>query len=241
MGSNALTQSELKHSCQAQLLSLGNSINHNALRIEDIGNYIPGSVMVQDLSRMTNTYMNQTGCDILKHSSEELELLGPAYFSKFFPVEEITILKSELQNFAMENDAGRIHSFFQRVRPDNHSDYKWYFTTSRLYPSSDSGEGLKMMHIAIPADTLSYAGRKLSTLVQDDELIRKNLHKFVLLTLREKEVIRLIVEGKSSAEIANCLFLSIHTVNNHRKNIIHKLEVTSLSQLIKFAVAFAII
>jgi len=241
MGLKALTQSELEHSCQAQLLSIGNSIHNNILRIEDIGDYIPGSVMVQDLSRMTNTYMNQNGCDILRHSSEELELLGPDYFSKFFPAEEISILKSELQHFAMENDTGKIHSFFQRVRPDEDSEYKWYFTTSRLYPSSDPSEGLRMMHIAVPADTLSYAGRKLSNLVRDDVLIRKNLHKFVLLTIREKEVIRLIVEGKSSFEIANCLFLSIHTVNNHRKNIIHKLEVTCLSQLIKFAVAFAII
>ena len=237
----SLNQLELEHSCQAQLLSLGNHIHQHTLRIEDIGDYIPGSVMVQDLSRMTNTYMNQTGCDILQHSSEELELLGPAYFSKFFPPEEINILKSELQHFAMEGDPGKIHSFFQRVRSDEQSDYKWYFTTSRLYPSDDVSEGLKMMHIAIPADTLSYSGRKLSNLVQDDALIRKNLHKFVLLSIREKEVIRLIVEGKSSAEIADCLFLSIHTVNNHRKNIIHKLDVTSLSQLIKFAVAFAII
>ncbi|HMI03711.1 MAG TPA: helix-turn-helix transcriptional regulator [Pedobacter sp.] len=231
----------MEHSCQAQLLSLGNSIHQHSLRIEDIGDYIPGSVMVQDLSSMTNTYMNQTGCDILKHSTEELALLGPAYFSTFFPAEEINILKSELQHFAMESDTGKIHSFFQRVRPDAQSEYKWYFTTSRLYPSDEFGEGLKMMHIAVPADTLSYAGRRLSNLVQDDALIRKNLHKFILLTLREKEVIRLIVEGKSSVEIANGLFLSIHTVNNHRKNIIHKLEVTSLSQLIKFAVAFGII
>lgn len=241
MGSNYLTQLELVQGRQAQLLSLGNNIRQRTLKIEEIGDYIPGSVMVQDLGTMTNTYMNQTGCDILKHSSEELEQLGPAYFSKFFPAEEISILKSELQHFAMENDPGKIHSFFQRVRPDEESEYKWYFTTSRLYPSDDVAEGLKMMHIAVPADTLSYAGRKLSNLVQDDALIRKNLHKFVLLSVREKEVIRLIVEGKSSVEIANCLFLSIHTVNNHRKNILHKLEVTSLSQLIKFAVAFGII
>lgn len=102
-------QLELEHDCRVRLLSLGNRIHQRTLKIEDIGDYIPGSVMVQDLTTMTNTYMNQTGCDILKHSSEELELLGPAYFSKFFPAEEISILKPELQHFAMEGDHGKIH------------------------------------------------------------------------------------------------------------------------------------
>lgn len=241
MGLKLSTQTEMQQDCQAQLLSLGNLINSNVLKIEDIGNYIPGSVMIQDLSCMTNVYMNQTGCDILRHSSEELQLLGPEYFLKFFPEEETNVLKVELQNFAVENDVGQFYSFFQRVRADEESDYKWYFTNSRLITLAPINEGMKMMHIAVPVDQLSYVGKKLSNLVEDDILIRKNLPKFISLTKREKEVIRLIVEGKSSIEIANFLYLSIHTVNNHRKNIIHKLDINSLSQLIKFAVTFSII
>lgn len=241
MGLNSLTQSELQESHQAQMLSLGNSIHKNALRIEDIGDYIPGSVMVQDLSSLTNTYMNRNGCDILRHSSEELQSLGPEYFSRFFPVDEMNLLKEELYHFAMEKDVSKIYSFFQQVKSDEESDYTWYYTTSRIYPSADQDGGIKMMHIAVPANTLSYVGRKLNNLVEDELFIRRNLRKFSLLSLREKEVFRLIVEGKSSVEIADGLFISIHTVNNHRKNIIHKLETTSLSHLIKFAITFCII
>lgn len=241
MGIRSFTPSKLQESCQSQLLSLGNSLLKNTLTIEDIGDYIPGSVMVQDLSSMTNTYMNQNGCDILKHSSEELKLLGPAYFDRFFPLEEINVLKGELQNFVMENDTSKIHSFFQRVRSGAESDYKWYFTTSRLYPSAHENNAFMMMHIAVPANMLSYVGRKLNNLVEDNTIIRNNMNKFLLLTTREKEIIQFIVQGNSSSEIADFLFLSIHTINNHRKNIIHKLEINSLSQLIKFAVAFDII
>lgn len=241
MERSSLTQAGLQLNCQAQLLTLGNNIQNNLLSIEDIGDYIPGSVMVQDMSTMTNTYMNRNGCDILRHSSEELELLGSDYFTKFFPVEEMRGLKTELARFVMENDMKKVHSFFQRVRPNEQSEYKWYFTTSRIYPVLGESKGLRIMHVAVPADKLSYVGRKLNNLVADNELVRKNLNRYQLLTLREKEVIRLIVEGKSSVEIANELFLSIHTVNTHRRNIIHKLDISGLSQLIKFAVAFAII
>lgn len=236
----SLTDYESRLGYQAQLLSLGNNVNKRVLRIEEIGDYLPGSVMVQDLSSMTNTYMNQVGCTILKQSCEELKLLGPTYFNTFFPVEEMEVLKVELQHFVGLKDHNRIHSFFQRVRPDQRSDYNWYHTTSRLY-ALDLDCPPKIMHISVPVDSMSYLGKKLSNLVQDDVLIRKNLQKFMLLTLREKEVIRLIVEGKSSVQIANSLFISIHTVNNHRKNIIHKLDIPCLSQLIKFAVAFSII
>ena len=241
MESKFNAQRTLQQEYQTKILSIGNYLQNQILKIEDIGDYIPGSVMVQNLNAMTNSYMNQCGCDILEHSSEELESLGPEYFSRFFPVEEMNILRHQLMNFALENDPGKIHSFFQRVRTDIESEFKWYFTTSRMYPSTSLEEGLQMMHISVPADSLSYVGRKLDNLVKDDLIVRNNLHKFILLSKREKEIIRLIVEGKRSAEISDCLFISIHTVNNHRKNILQKLEINSLSKLIRFAVAFSII
>jgi len=61
--------------------------------------------------------------------------------------------------------------------------------------------------------------------------------KALFLTKREKEVIVLTAKGKSSAEIAEELFLSRHTVNTHRRNIYKKLGISNLKELIKFAYA----
>lgn len=52
----------------------------------------------------------------------------------------------------------------------------------------------------------------------------------------EKRVIALIAEGKTSQEIAGELFLSIHTVKTHRKNMLEKFGCENSSQLIKKAV-----
>ncbi|WP_069660959.1 response regulator transcription factor [Arcticibacter eurypsychrophilus] len=241
MNAQALVQTEFQETFEAQLLSLGKNVAKNLFRIEDIGDYIPGSVMVQDLGAMKNTYMNKYGCDYLRHSSEELQKMGVEYFDRFFPIEEISILKPELIKFVMQGDENKVYSFFQRVRADANSDYKWYFTTSKLYPADVPGNPLKLVHIAVPADMCNLVGKKFTDLIEDDAFMRKNYHHFNLLSVREKEIIHLIVEGKSSFEIANQLFLSIHTINNHRKNILRKLEINCLSQLIKFAYAFNIV
>ncbi len=242
MNVKCLTAKEAKIDCQAALFSLGNKITRKNIAVQDIGEYIPGSVMVQDLSSMTNLYMNRCGCDYLRKSVQELKEMGSRYFEAFFPSEEINILKVELMRFFALNDSSASHSFFQRVRPDPSFGYQWYFTTSRLYQTgAGTGGNLQVMHVAVDVNTISYAGRKISNLCGEDAYIRLHYHKFCFLTKREKEIITLIVRDKNSYEIADTLCISIHTVNNHRKNIIAKLKVTSFSQLIKFAIAFDLI
>ena len=60
--------------------------------------------------------------------------------------------------------------------------------------------------------------------------------KAEVLTHREKEVLKLIAEGKSSKEIADLLFISIYTVNNHRAKIIKKLGLKKTADLVRYAI-----
>ena len=61
------------------------------------------------------------------------------------------------------------------------------------------------------------------------------------LTKREKEIMQLIAEGITSNEIAVKLFLSIYTVDTHRKNLLTKFEVNNTALLIKMATKFGIV
>jgi len=56
------------------------------------------------------------------------------------------------------------------------------------------------------------------------------------LTPREREVLKLIAEGKSSKEIAQLLFISVLTANNHRANIMGKLGLNKATDLVKYAI-----
>lgn len=58
----------------------------------------------------------------------------------------------------------------------------------------------------------------------------------ILLSSREKEILRLIGEGKTSQEIADQLFIGKSTVDTHRKNILKKMNIHGKTDLIRFAV-----
>lgn len=62
-----------------------------------------------------------------------------------------------------------------------------------------------------------------------------------ILTTREKQVIRLIAEGKLSKEIASELAISINTVNRHRQNIREKLSVNNAMEAVRAVRAMGLV
>ncbi len=61
------------------------------------------------------------------------------------------------------------------------------------------------------------------------------------LTAREREVLREIARGRSNREIAERLFISVHTVNSHRVHLMEKLEVHDVAALTRLAFAAGLI
>ena len=62
-----------------------------------------------------------------------------------------------------------------------------------------------------------------------------------LLTTRERELLQLIAEGKSNKDVAHMLNLSVYTVETHRSNILGKLNLHSVPELILYAVRKGVI
>jgi DNA-binding NarL/FixJ family response regulator len=56
------------------------------------------------------------------------------------------------------------------------------------------------------------------------------------LTAREREIVQLVAEGKSSKEIATILNITAKTVETHRANIMNKLELRSIPDLVRYAI-----
>ncbi len=57
-----------------------------------------------------------------------------------------------------------------------------------------------------------------------------------VLTSREREILKLIAEGYKNKEIADCLYISVKTVERHRSNIMQKLDIHNLPALTSFAI-----
>jgi two-component system NarL family response regulator len=57
-----------------------------------------------------------------------------------------------------------------------------------------------------------------------------------VLGAREREVLQLLAEGKTTAETAEILHISTSTVETHRRNIMKKLDLHSIAELTKYAI-----
>ena len=73
--------------------------------------------------------------------------------------------------------------------------------------------------------------------VEASQTLRKNNASQLVLTRREKEVLEFIADGMTNDEIAQKLFISVTTVDTHRKNLLAKLGAKNTAALIKIAVS----
>lgn len=205
--------------------------------IEKTANCIPGLVSVLDFKEKKPMYINQYGCNFFKRSKASLVAMGKKYQNNFFSTEEEELVNPKLEKLLISGSKQNSISFFQRIRPTTAAAYCWFFTTAQHYPSYPC-KGIAFLHISLPIDNCSTMGKKLGQLAEENLFIDKNYKYYKLLTCREKEVLQFISEGKCSRKIAELLFISIHTVNNHRKNIIQKIGKKKLPTFIKLFPSF---
>jgi len=116
---------------------------------------------------------------------------------------------------------------------------------ARGYLLKDSAEADLIKAVHVVARGKSFFSPAVSKVLLDD-YVRKLKRSgtddaYDLLTPREREVLQLIAEGKSNKEIANLLNLSVYTVESHRSNLMEKLNLRGLPELVLYAVRKGII
>ena len=62
-----------------------------------------------------------------------------------------------------------------------------------------------------------------------------DFHITEALTVRQREILKLIAEGKSNKEIGDLLFISVRTVERHRANMMSKLNIRKTAELVQYA------
>ncbi|MBW1855649.1 MAG: response regulator transcription factor [Deltaproteobacteria bacterium] len=93
--------------------------------------------------------------------------------------------------------------------------------------------------IRIVSTGKKYLSPEISSIVIDESLTQSSTKfssAYSELTIREREVLQLLAEGKSINKISAMLSLSIKTVHTHRKHIMGKLDLHSIAELTKFAI-----
>jgi DNA-binding NarL/FixJ family response regulator len=109
----------------------------------------------------------------------------------------------------------------------------------------ESAEGDLINAVRLVSEGKSFFSPTVSRMLVEDyvrQLQDKDIEdSYELLTLREREILQLIAEGKSNKEVAGMLNLSLYTVETHRSNILNKLNLHSAPELILYAVRKGVI
>jgi len=118
-----------------------------------------------------------------------------------------------------------------------HSDRRF---VTEIFKAGASGYVLKEAALSELVDAINAIKRGCSYISMEiQKVMNKKLSKHPLyseLTDREREVLQLIAEGKSGKQTADCLDISVKTVDSHRQQIMKKLNMHSIPELTKYAV-----
>jgi two-component system response regulator NreC len=116
---------------------------------------------------------------------------------------------------------------------------------ARGYLLKDSAESDLIQAIKAVSEGKAFFSPEISKVLAEDYVreikVRGAEDSYDLLTPREKEILQLLVEGRSNKDIAGLLNLSLYTVETHRRNLQSKLNLHSYPELILYAVRKGII
>ncbi|MFN8456039.1 MAG: response regulator transcription factor [Anaerolineae bacterium] len=129
-----------------------------------------------------------------------------------------------------------------------------YATTAHIFQAIQAGVKGYLLKAAAGVEVVNavrsvQAGRRYLTQKILDRVIDEcmgqrdageSYNPLALLSSREREVLQLVVEGKSSVEIAEILSLSPKTIETYRSTLMRKLGISDLPSLVKFAIQYGI-
>jgi DNA-binding NarL/FixJ family response regulator len=113
-----------------------------------------------------------------------------------------------------------------------------------LVLKSDAGENVVAAVQSVVSGKRFFTSSVVDTVVEaylSKRDSKRSADSMAVLTSRENEVVQLLAEGKSNKEVASVLFITDRTVEGHRREIMRKLNLGSIADLVRYAVRNGII
>ena len=212
----------------------------------DVYGMLPAMTYVMDFKHLKYLYFSKNVFDYTGYPAEEFLAKGPFFSVNLFHPDDV-------EAFVDVQEAQK--EFLLSLAPQEYKQYR--FTWTYRFKRAD-GQYINVMNqeIVLQLDKkgnplLSYGIISDVTHLKKDTKISLNISKvdsanFInnlvsfqtpeeLISSRELEVLKLIMEGLSTAQIADKLFISPFTVKNHRRNMLTKTEAKNMAEVIRYA------
>lgn len=139
----------------------------------------------------------------------------------------------QMKKYLENNRKGTFTALYRFRHMKGH--YVWFYTSATLFRDIPEEGIFEVVAVSVDFGQPMTYHKNLKTFSQE-QLQGLNHKHLGRITNREKQIVRYFANGFKTREIAEMLGLSFHTVNNHRKNILKKLELKNLAALVNFAV-----
>ena len=195
--------------------------------VAGIADTLPAVVIIQNIQRdFTVVWMSNKGLDILQTTNEELRGLAQEYHTRYFEIEDNTFTREKLFQLLHQNDPDHSFSFFLRVcNVKEGGRWDMYLSSTKVFANDSNGNPLLSITLAtsmVPSSTIT---QRVERLLNENELMRSNLNHYALLSKSERKILLLIGKLKTNKQIADELYISIKTVETHKRNIKYKLDI----------------
>lgn len=207
------------------------------------------SVLIAD-----NQLLTREGIKTLIGDSMELKIVGEAMDSAELLdklkllAPDLIIIDYHLPGFFAVEDIAKIYNTLPHAKVlvvttnQNKSDIVKvleYGVNNYILKECDKDEFVSAVYATIKGERF-FCGKVIDA-VLDKHQSKEEHCEPTILSKREVQIVKLISQGMTNGEIAEAIFLSVHTVSTHRKNILKKLGLKKSAELVAYALKMGLI
>jgi DNA-binding CsgD family transcriptional regulator len=209
-------------------------------------------IHVFDFYKMKPIYYSKNIESLSGYSVDNYEEGGLAFMISLFHSDHVRVIQEEIMPKMIDSitrhvplnkvmDLKFAYNFKTR-RKDG--EYIWILHQMTILETDETGFPILGLYLSTDITNIKKDETiDLLTYLKDEDGMFKIIevvsysssNEIVLLSTRELEVLSLLKQGKSSQVIANDLFISPHTVNNHRKKMLEKTKCKNTAELLDFS------
>ncbi|MFH0893257.1 MAG: LuxR C-terminal-related transcriptional regulator [Bacteroidota bacterium] len=213
------------------LEKLVEQVKQNENMLGPLASILPAIVYVTSLKTLCVLWTNTEVYSRLGYEEEEIKGMKSALFRMKVHPDDQKLLKDSLEFFRKKPKATwtGVYRFMHA-----NGEWRWMSSSNILFRFDLKGSPSQSLGVAVDITDRIQSENMMRELTREN-LQLKNKLVTSSLTKREKEIIRLVIQGNPTKIIADTLSISVSTAETHRKNIMRKLDVHNVAELIKYS------
>ncbi len=224
-----LTDKELLLNNRHQIHRFSKLALDNRPLFKEITEYLPFIVTEARIGNLDYISYNPYLELLVKDGGEQLQQKGHSYILEIADLKVHREVLRRIQLFKQQDDRDSVLTYLQLLYV---GDQKHWLLTNKAF--LDDQNFITLGH---DLSNFGLIGRTIENILEEPFLKNYEWALFESLTKTERQIIKLLAEGNCNKQVADLINTSFHTVNTHKKNIYKKLQINSISELVKLYMA----